>query len=172
VTQSVVISDQSYRECCEFLFQEAEFLDDNQMHDWLALMHPDVEYVMPTRTTRERAAGPGFGEASWHMHEDWGALETRVARLDTEYAWAEDPPSRTRRMVSNIRVTAAVNDDELNVKSNLFLFRGRGDQTSYNLLCAERRDVLQRGDNGLKLRKRLVLLDHTTLGTHNLGVFL
>jgi 3-phenylpropionate/cinnamic acid dioxygenase small subunit len=166
------MGEQSYRQCCEFLFQEAEFLDDNLMRHWLALMHPDVEYVMPTRTTRERAAGAGFGETSWHMNEDWGALETRVARLDTEYAWAEDPASRTRRMVSNIRVTDSVGEDGFAVKSNLFLFRGRGDQVSYDLLCAERRDVLVRDGEGLKLRKRLILLDHTTLGTHNLGVFL
>lgn len=169
---SSMVNDQVYRECCEFLFQEAEFLDDNQMRAWLALMHEEIEYQMPIRVTRERAAGPGFSDCSWHMNEDWGALETRIARLDTEYAWAEDPPSRTRRCVTNIRVSAAESEEweEVDVKSNLFLFRSRADQTSYHLLCAERRDALRRIDGDWKLRKRLVLLDHTTLGTHNLGV--
>jgi 3-phenylpropionate/cinnamic acid dioxygenase small subunit len=106
------------------------------------------------------------------MKEDWGSLETRVARLDTEYAWAEDPPSRTRRCVTNVRIAAGDTEDEARVKSNLLLFRSRFDSTSYQLFFAERRDVLRKVDERWKLRKRVVLLDHTTLGTHNLGVFL
>lgn len=166
------VSDSLYRACCEFLFAEAEYLDDNEMRAWLDLMHEDIEYVIPIRVTRERAAGAGFSEDSWHMREDWGSLETRVARLETDYAWAEDPPSRMRRCVTNIRVAPGDSEDEVNVKSNLLLFRSRFDQTSYQLFFAERRDLLQQVDERWKLRKRVVLLDHTTLGTHNLGVFL
>lgn len=171
-TTSPNVSDALYRAAYEFLFTEAEYLDDNEMESWLGLMHEDIEYEVPVRITRERAAGPGFSDSSWHMQETWGSLETRVARLKTDYAWAEDPPSRMRRCVTNIRVSPGDAEDTLNVKSNLLLFRSRFDQTSYQLFFAERRDVLQGADEDWKLRKRVILLDHTTLGTHNLGIFL
>ena len=76
------------------------------------------------------------------MFEDHGSLEARVARLETEYAWAEDPPSRTRRLVSNIRVEAGEAEGTLRAKSNLLIYRGRYDSPSYNLIAGERQDVL------------------------------
>jgi 3-phenylpropionate/cinnamic acid dioxygenase small subunit len=154
-----------------FLVREAELLDTNQMHEWLELVDPDVSYQVPVRITRERTAGLGFSTSGMHMDESFDSLRTRVARLDSDFAWAEDPPSRTRRFVTNLRVTAGENDGEVNVVSNLLLFRARFDTPANHLLSGERRDVLRRTDDGgLRLLKRLVLLDHTTLGTPNLGL--
>jgi 3-phenylpropionate/cinnamic acid dioxygenase small subunit len=161
-----------YRECTDFLVREAEYLDDNRMREWLELLHRNVVYRMPIRVTRERAAGPGFSETSWHLNETWGSLETRVARLESEYAWAEDPPSRTRRFVTNFRIEPRDGEDEANVRSNILLYRGRYDSPAFQFLSAERHDVLRLVDSDWKLLERLVLLDHTTLGTQNLAVFL
>jgi 3-phenylpropionate/cinnamic acid dioxygenase small subunit len=159
-------------ECYEFLVREAEHLDNNEMHEWLDLMDPEVSYEMPVRITRERSAGLGFSTDGFHMFEDWHSLQTRVVRLDSDFAWAEDPPSRTRRFVTNIRVAAGPADDQVGVKSNLLLYRGRFDSPGHQLLSAERQDVLRRTDEGLKLLRRVVLLDHTTVGTPNLGIIL
>jgi 3-phenylpropionate/cinnamic acid dioxygenase small subunit len=52
--------------------------------EWLQLLHPEIDYRVPVRVTRERAHGAGFSEAGWHMLEDWDSLETRVLRLDSE----------------------------------------------------------------------------------------
>jgi 3-phenylpropionate/cinnamic acid dioxygenase small subunit len=172
VTANVAVEPGLYAECSEFLIREAELLDNNDLRTWLATFDDAIEYEMPIRVTRERSAGPGFSEQSWHMKETWGSLETRIARLDTAYAWAEDPPSRTRRFVSNIRVEAGDGDDELRVKSNVLTFRSRYDTPEHQLLSAERHDTLRRAEDGrLRLRKRVILLDHTTLGTHNLAIF-
>lgn len=154
-----------------FLFLEAELLDDQRIRDWLELLDPEIEYRMPVRTTQERTAGLGFSEESWHMNEDFDSLETRVVRLDTDFAWAEDPPSRTRRFVTNVRPTPGGAEDLTAVRSNLLLYRARYDDPSHQLLSAERHDLLRQTDGGLKLLRRLVLLDHTTLGTSNLGIF-
>jgi 3-phenylpropionate/cinnamic acid dioxygenase small subunit len=159
-------------ETYEFLVHEAELLDDQRMRDWLALLDPEIEYRMPVRITQERSAGFGFSETASHMNEDWASLETRVVRLDTDYAWAEDPPSRARRFVTNIRATPGSAEDLIAARSNILLFRARYDDPSYQLLSAERHDLLRRGPDGLRLLRRMVLLDHTTLGTSNLGVFL
>jgi 3-phenylpropionate/cinnamic acid dioxygenase small subunit len=105
------------------------------------------------------------------MLEDHASLEVRVDRLDSEYAWAEDPPSRMRRLVTNVRL-GEVTDDAVEVRSNFLYFRGaRYDAPGHDLLVGERQDVLRRAADGMKLMRRLVLLDHTTLGTPNLAFF-
>ena len=152
-----------------FLFHEAELLDDGHLHDWLGLLAPEVRYRIPIRVTRERTAGRGFSQVGYHMDEDRGMLQTRVARLDTEYAWAEDPPSRTRRFVTNIR--AAENGDRIFVRSNLLVYRGRHGDSVDQLIAGERHDTLIRADD-LRLAERIVYLDHTALRTHNLAIFL
>lgn len=155
----------------EFLYLEAELLDDRRLAEWFALLAEDIDYRVPTRVTRERAAsGSEFSTASFHMLETWQSLKTRIARFESEYAWSEDPPSRTRRMVGNVRV---VPDEggELAVKSNVLLFRARYDATP-QLLAGERRDVLRPSGGGLRLARRTVLLDHTLLPFENLAVFL
>jgi 3-phenylpropionate/cinnamic acid dioxygenase small subunit len=58
------------------------------------------------------------------------------------------------------------------VKSNLLLYRSRGSDPHHDLLSAERKDVLRKEDDQWKLRKRMILLDHSVLMTHNLSVFL
>jgi 3-phenylpropionate/cinnamic acid dioxygenase small subunit len=99
-------------------------------------------------------------------------LETRIARLETEYAWAEDPPSRSRRYVTNVRVEATSNPDELGAKSNLLIFRNRRDAPDHQLIAGERHDVLRRAGDGWRIARRTVYLDQATLGTHNLAIFL
>jgi len=165
------VDNETYQEVVHFLIKEQEHLDNNEMRAWHALMDREVIYQVPIRVTRERPAGPGFVPEAYHMNEDWYSLETRVARLESDYAWAEDPPSRTRRFVSNVRVSAGERDDELLVKSNFLLYRSRGDTTNYFIVPGERHDVLRRIEGELKIVKRLVLLDQTTLTMPNLGVF-
>jgi 3-phenylpropionate/cinnamic acid dioxygenase small subunit len=154
----------------EWLNDEAALLDSNRMREWLDLLHPDIDYRMPIRITRERPKGLGFSDEGYHMYEDFQSLWVRVERLYGEYAWAEDPPSRTRRFVTNVRVWMA-DADEYHVLSNLLIFRSRLEAIEYELIAGERQDLLVRRDGGLKLRRRLVLLDHTTLATKNLALF-
>jgi ethylbenzene dioxygenase beta subunit len=58
------------------------------------------------------------------------------------------------------------------VRANLLLYRSRGSVPDHDLLSAERRDVLRKEDGQWKLRRRVILLDHHVLTTHNLSVFL
>jgi 3-phenylpropionate/cinnamic acid dioxygenase small subunit len=154
-----------------FLNSEAEYLDDNRLDRWVGLLHPTLRYEIPLRVTRERSAGPGFVAGSYHMKETYESLLRRVERLSSDFAWAEDPPSRTRRLVSNIRA-AAGRADELQVKSNTLLHRSRYDSVAFVLLAYERHDTLIKEDQDWRLRERRVLLDHSTLPVHNLALFL
>ena len=164
--------DSSYKDCLSFLNHEAELLDDWKLSDWMDLLTEDIDYRVPVRVTRERSGGSGFSESSFFMKEDWGSLKARISRLDSEYSWSEDPPTRTRHFVSNVRIKEGDKKDELNVKTNIMLFRSFGDSTSYDLLSGERHDTLRRAGLSMKLSSRLVLLDHTTLPTRYLSIFL
>lgn len=158
--------------CVEFLNHEAELLDENRMEEWLALVDEQIHYRIPLRVTRERTAGLGFSEEGAFLDVDWNMLHTRVLRLAGEYAWAEDPPSRTRRLVANVRVAAADDPAFVDVRSNFLLYRGRYDFPEYSVLCGERFDVLRVREDGFALYKRLVRLDQTTLSVDNLALFL
>lgn len=161
-----------YWRCVDFLVDEATALDENRLDDWLAMLHPEIDYRAPIRVTRERARGPGFSKQGYHFLENHESLTTRIDRLSTDYAWAEDPPSRTKRFVSNFRVSSLEGADDLRVRSNLLVYRERLDETHPQFLVGERDDDLREADGGLRLVRRLVLLDHSILMTPNLGIFL
>lgn len=172
MTTRTAIADTTVQEVTDWLFAEAELLDAGKYREWLNFAAEDLEYVVPLRVTREREAETDIVEGMTLMDDDWDAMEMRVLRLETEYAWAEDPPSRSRHFVTNIRVAPGDSADELAVASNLLLYRTRGDVATFDILSGERRDVLRRVEGGFKLVKRVVVLDQTTVMTHNLALIM
>jgi ethylbenzene dioxygenase beta subunit len=169
-TQAGRIGGALWCEVTEWLHREAELLDGGREREWLATVSRDVVYQVPVRQTVERARGTGFVEGTFHLDERYGSLEARVMRNETEFAWAEDPPSRVRHFVTNVRIGKQEGDD-VEVRSNLLLYRTRGDNTVPQLLAGERHDVLRRVQGTLLLYRRVVLLDLTAIGTHNLAIF-
>lgn len=161
-----------YWRCVDFLTDEAEALDQNRLADWLGMLDEEIDYRVPIRLTRERAAGAGFSKEGFHLFENYESLTTRVERFATDYAWAEDPPARTRRFLSNFRVFAIDGTDTLRVRGNLLLYRERLAEPGSQFLSGEREDDLRDRDGELKLLRRTVLLDHAILTTPNLGIFL
>ena len=161
-----------YQAAAEFLLREAELLDGRRWREWLALMTDDVVYAMPVRVTKERTLEASILTDMDHFRENHFSLRKRIERLETEYAWTEDPPSRTRHFVTNVRVTRGERDGELAVKSYLLLFRSRGDVRPAEVLSAERVDVLRQVDGGLRLARRTILVDESVLPTQNLAIFL
>lgn len=160
------------RNAAVFLYREAALLDRYHYREWLNLLSQDVQYRAPIRTSREAAHSPGFSEDGFHFEETWGRLDQRVRRLETEYAWAEDPPSRVRRFVTNVLVDPESRPDEVRVTSYLLLTRARLEDVQSHFLSAERQDVLRDEGDGYRLLDRLILLDHTIVPTPNLGIFL
>lgn len=166
-----VVTGNSYDEIRRFLHDEAALIDDGRLRDWLDLLTDDVSYRIPTRVTKDRGAETEFDTDSFHLNDDRYRLEKRIQRLETEYAWAEDPPSRTRHIISNIRVDEGDGDGH-QVRSNFLLYRNRGDSSDHDLLAGERHDVIRRVDGQLKLAERVVELDQGTLSTHNISFFI
>jgi len=155
----------------QFLVEEAALLDAADFAGWLDLLCEDIRYVMPVRVTAARGAGPAPQPGMAHFDEDLYALRKRVQRLATDHAWTEDPPSRTRHFVTNVR-TFRRDADSLRVESALLMFRSRGDTREADLLSAGRADLLRETGGGLKLSRREITVDEAVLRTQNLAVFL
>lgn len=158
--------------CTDFLYREAEYLDDRRFRDWLQLLAADLTYEIPIRVSRGfEAHEQDFVNTGFHMKDSFRSLSMRVERLYTQHAYAEDPPSRTTRLVTNIRVQPRASSAEIDVRSNFACYRAQGDGLKFDILTGERRDLLRLVAGELKLAARRVLLAHTILPT-NLGVLL
>jgi 3-phenylpropionate/cinnamic acid dioxygenase small subunit len=166
-------SDQ-YNQVVEFLYDEAALLDQMQYHDWLKLLAEDLSYTAPLRITRQgQQRDRTVIRTTQHYDEDYNSIKHRVERLDTKSAWAEDPPSRTRRFVSNVRVWEASVPGEFAVESYLLLTRSRQEQPELVKISAVRYDTLRSiAGGGFKLARRETILDQGVLGMLNIALFL
>jgi 3-phenylpropionate/cinnamic acid dioxygenase small subunit len=176
-------SDPRFVRAHDFYCTEAELLDDDKPGQWLSdLVHPDVIYVMPTRASRLRGTARTELSGMLHFDDNYESMCTRVARLTSRAAWAEDPPSRTRRHITNLRayremsidgsLGPADGVDRLMTRSYLLLVRSRWDQPAFELISCERFDVLTYSDGNLRLYQREIVVDQSCLGAINLAVFL
>lgn len=156
----------------QFLNREALLLDSGDLEGWLGILAPDISYRVPVRTTRYGRTEDEFSPIAAHFYEDMFTLTMRVKRLATRYAWAEDPPSRSRHLVSNIIVTGTAHGPEFEVGSSLLLLRTRFDDGRTESLSGARVDTLRRVDGGLELARRVVYLDQTTLPVGSITTFL
>jgi 3-phenylpropionate/cinnamic acid dioxygenase small subunit len=111
-----------------------------------------------------------------HFDEDKYSLGQRVARMGTEHVWAEDPPSRLRHFVTNVRTfesdPTAGGVAHLVVESAELLFRSRGDVNESALVSCGREDLLRWCDDRWKLARRRIIVDESVLRMQNLAVFL
>jgi len=164
----------------QFYYEEAELLDDGRFADWLELLADDVDYWMPTRTNRLRRQQAlsiaARGEAAFY-DETKDSLAWRIRRFDSGMAWAEDPPSRTRHLVTNIvahhvdpDVQVGFTPDDLEVRSAFLVYRNRLEREE-NIFAGRRVDILRRTDEGLQVARRVILLDQNVLQAKNISTF-
>lgn len=144
----------------QFLYNEAQLLDDRQFDDWLALFTEDTEYLAPVISYEEEPRRISASEGFALFDDDHRYLSMRIARLKTEYAHAEQPPSITRHTISNVRVEES--DDGFAVRSNFIVFQGRSDASEL-FFVGERSDVLKPVDNTFQIRRREIIFDQRTL---------
>jgi 3-phenylpropionate/cinnamic acid dioxygenase small subunit len=154
----------------QFLYAEAALLDARRHRDWLALLADDVHYWMPIRRTvtladieREFTA---LGDMAY-FDDDRAMLEMRVRKLEAGSAWSEDPPSRSRHFVSNVRVLD-VAGDEITTESCFHLYRSRLER-DIDQWIGRRVDVLRRVEGGFRLARRHLFLDQTTILAANMS---
>lgn len=162
------------REVEDFLYLEAELLDERKFNDWLDLIAEDIRYYMPIRRNvkfgeHERENTSDKTDISW-FDEGKATLAGRVRQINTGLHWAEEPLSRVCHIVSNVQVLD-VQGDEVKVKSRFFVYRNRlQDETDF--FVGKREDILRRDPaTGWKIARRTIILDQNVLLAKNVTIF-
>jgi 3-phenylpropionate/cinnamic acid dioxygenase small subunit len=167
------ISADLYKDACQFMYREARTLDENRFEEWLALLTEDVIYEMPLTMTRERAERDRTSDPDMQwFSENIHSLKMRVARLSTDYAWAEDPPTRTRHLLLNIELEPGEGTGEFVARCAFVVYASRGSLSTWETIVGHRADVLVRDGGEWKLRRRTMYLDQAVLGANTLSFFL
>ena len=166
------------QDVADFLYREAELLDERRYEEWLALLADDIRYWMPMRRNVK------FGEEAreftregtdinW-FDEGKETLSRRVKQIMTGIHWAEEPVSRISHLVSNVQVveaTPSVADArEVTVKCRFLIYRNRV-ETETDILVGKREDLLRRVEGGWQITRRKILLDQNVLLSKNLTFF-
>jgi 3-phenylpropionate/cinnamic acid dioxygenase small subunit len=159
----------------DFYYAEAELLDNRQFREWFTLLADDIRYWMPIRHNplercndiKDELANPGEG---FYFDDDKASLRIRVERVYARNAWAEMPPSRTRHLITNVRVK---NDDgsAVEVHANFVVYRTRM-ETDRDIFVGERQDILRRANKRFQIARRTIILDEAVLSAKNISVFL
>jgi 3-phenylpropionate/cinnamic acid dioxygenase small subunit len=163
----------------EFLYHEADLLDQRRFQEWLDLLAEDIVYFMPMRRNvkfgqhaeRENTRlGQGI---SWFDEDKW-TLTKRVEQILTGVHFAEEPLSRVCHMVSNVRLLevrpSADAPEEVVVGSRFLVYQNRVEYETY-LFVGKRTDTLRRVGDDWRIAKREIILDQNVLLAKNLTVF-
>src|ERR1700749_2084497 len=172
------------REVEQFLYREARLLDERRFHEWLALFTDDVRYWMVTRSNLYPRSSKAIAilnmgrnidetaedDALAVLDETKKTLEARVARLETGMAWAEDPPSRTRHLITNVEGAPRDTPLEISFYSNFIVYRSRS-ETEQDFYVGTRLDILRRVEGALRISSRKITLDQNVLAAKNVSTF-
>jgi 3-phenylpropionate/cinnamic acid dioxygenase small subunit len=161
-------------EVTDFLYREADLLDERRYEEWLGLLADDYQYSVPLRMNvryddiAEREQTRAGEEICW-FDEGKATTELRVAQLATGQHWAEEPVSRVTHLVTNIRLESCP-PPEVEVSCRFVVYRNRvADESDF--LVGRRRDRLRRTGDSWQVCRRRLLLDQSVLLAKNLSVF-
>jgi len=163
----------------EFLYREADLLDERHYEEWLGVLAEDIRYWMPIRRNvkvdeiERRELTREGQDISW-FDEGKETLTRRVRQILTGIHWAEEPVSRISHLVSNVQILEARPDlaaaEEVTVGCRFLIYRNRV-ETETDILVGKREDVLRRAGAGWQLARRKILLDQNVLLSKNLTFF-
>lgn len=177
--------DDTLREVEQFLYKEARLLDERRFNEWLALFTEDIRYWMAAKTNRYPKTSKAIHITDPDRYvedelprenelvvidDDKTTLSRRIARLATGFAWGEDPPSRTRHIITNVEVENGEASSELRVLSNFLVYRSRG-ETEQDFYMGARQDTLRRVGHELKVARRRIMLDQNVILAKNVSIF-
>jgi p-cumate 2,3-dioxygenase beta subunit len=148
-----------HREVESFLFQEAALLDEWRLDDWLGLFTEDAKYLVPATDTPKANPRETLGLIS----DDITRLRARVERLKSRHAHREFPWSRTRRLITNVRIMKIVGE-EIFVAASFLVYRVRSGQV--DPLMGFYEYTLRRVDGSLNIAFRKAMLDLEALRPH------
>jgi p-cumate 2,3-dioxygenase beta subunit len=143
----------------DLFYQEAALLDEWRLEEWLELLTQDAIYEIPPTDVPEGDSR----NTLFIVADDVVRIRSRVKQLLGKSAWAENPPSRTRRMIANVRVLGA-QGESIVVTANFVVHRMRYE--SVDTYVGHYDYKLVRDGKLLKIRERRAILDNEALRPH------
>ena len=143
----------------DLLYREPALLDEWRLEEWLEMLTDDAIYQVPSTDAPEGDAR----NTLYIIADDALRIRSRVKQLLGKLAWAENPHSRTRRMITNVRVVGVDGDDVL-VTANFVVHRMRYETVDTYVGRYDYR--LAHFGNTLKIRERRASLDNEALRPH------
>jgi p-cumate 2,3-dioxygenase beta subunit len=143
----------------EYLFyKEAELLDGWKLDEWRALLTDDASYYVPPNDK------PYADHANtlFIVADDHVRLHERLVRLKDPNCHAEYPPSRTRRLISNVRISSS-ESGELVARANFIVYRYRRN-ADVRIFTGEYINKLVRTSGRLQIHERRAVMDAEELG--------
>jgi p-cumate 2,3-dioxygenase subunit beta len=142
-----------------FLFFEAELLDQWRLEEWEALLTDDAVYQVPSNDCPEGSHRTSL----FIIADDRERIHQRILRVLSPDCHAEYPRSRIQRMISNVRI-AKIDGALLHVSANFVCYRFRRGQRSYTYV-GSLRYVLKMADGAFRIKERRVRLASEELGS-------
>jgi p-cumate 2,3-dioxygenase beta subunit len=143
----------------ELLYEEAALLDEWRLDEWLELLTDDATYEVPATDTPD-----GDPQRTLSLiADDRARIRSRVTQLLGKSAWAENPPSRTRRLISNVRIRG-IEGEHIHVTANFVVYRMRFEHM--DTYVGRYEYTLVQRDGRLKIRARKAILDLEALRPH------
>jgi p-cumate 2,3-dioxygenase subunit beta len=139
-----------------FLYEEAELLDNWQLNEWVALFTEDAVYRVPALDDPDRDPA----QSVFLVADDLARIRSRVRQLLGDTAWAENPRSQTRRLITNVRVTA-VEGNTIHATANFLVHRSRMERVS--TFVGQYQYKLVRDGASFKFAERKAILTQDTL---------
>ncbi|MET8419266.1 aromatic-ring-hydroxylating dioxygenase subunit beta [Streptomyces sp. NPDC005134] len=155
----------------EFYASESALLDARDLTGWLRLVADDFTYRVPTTTTVDTASRSAWNEKFLIVDETKASIRDlwaiRYSPDHVEFAWGENPPQRTRRYVTGVRVATTETEGEFEVAASVLLSFARESEPTH-FLTAGRKDVLRHEGDDFLLAKRTVYIDQRVITTGHL----
>jgi len=136
----------------DFLFLEADLIDEWRLPEWLALFSDDAHYYVPSTDVAPDASPENN---LFYIADDRFRLGERVKRLMKRTAHAEFPRSKLRHLVSNVRIRERAGD-EWQVSSAFITYRTKEGQTDV-FFGTNLHRLIRVGDD-LRIREKRCLL--------------
>jgi p-cumate 2,3-dioxygenase subunit beta len=143
----------------DFLYYEAALLDEWKLDEWQTLLTDDATYYVPPN---DKLDGD-HRSTLFIIADDRERIRQRIIRINDPNCHAEYPKSRTRRMISNVRILA-VEGDLITVCANFVCYRFRRYERIREYV-GQYRYVLRRSGDTFRIKERRVLIDAHELGS-------
>lgn len=141
-----------------FVHDETHLLNEERYEEWLGLLSEDFDYRLPTPQVRDDPRVRPYSDRSLLAWESVHSLRLRFERIQTDYAWADRPPSFHRRHLTAVRVAPGAVEGEWTVSADEIVARSRVPEGTH-MVSALREDLVRVEEGRLRLARRTVFVD-------------